>query len=140
MIPVVVDASVAAKWVFQEPGSAAAARLRDPSYDLIAPDLMALEVANAIWKRVRSGRLPVDDGRRAVEELKAAPVRWRRDRPLVATAWKITARWNRSVYDCLYLALAALVHARLVTADRLFYDVMIGTELGGHMLWIEEIE
>ena len=46
---VVVDASVALKWVFDEPESEAAVALRDE--ELVAPALWLAEAANALWRR-----------------------------------------------------------------------------------------
>jgi predicted nucleic acid-binding protein len=139
MTRLVVDASVAAKWLFQEQGSAVADRLGDPSYDLHAPDLMALEVAKAVWKRVRGGTLPLEEGRRAVEELRMAPVRWRRGRHLVTAAWEIAVRCDRTVYDGSYLALALAIGARLVTADRRFYDAAVRAGFRDSLLWLEDL-
>ncbi|CAN5558904.1 hypothetical protein BH23ACT7_BH23ACT7_08320 [soil metagenome] len=42
---VIVDASVALKWTLAEPGRAAAVALRDGRDELVAPDLLAAEVA-----------------------------------------------------------------------------------------------
>ena len=53
----VVDASVVLKWFLPEPDSAAADFLLEQflndEVELIAPDLILLETANALWKRVR---------------------------------------------------------------------------------------
>ena len=53
----VVDASVALKWFLPEPHEECAARLRRAGSELGAPDLLHVEVANALWKRVRRGEL-----------------------------------------------------------------------------------
>ena len=47
----VVDASVAIKWFVPEIHSDAALRLRGEAYELIAPDLLILEIGNILWKR-----------------------------------------------------------------------------------------
>ena len=52
----VVDASVAIKWVVEEEGSEAAAGLLDGS-TLAAPDFLIPECANILWKKVRRGEL-----------------------------------------------------------------------------------
>jgi predicted nucleic acid-binding protein len=49
---IVVDASLAAKWIIVEPNSAAAlAFLEDCTEPLVAPDLIAIEVSSAIVRR-----------------------------------------------------------------------------------------
>ena len=52
---VVVDASVAAKWLVDEEGSDAADTLLDGSFELFAPRLMASEVGSALRHKVRIG-------------------------------------------------------------------------------------
>ena len=51
---VVVDASVALKWVIEEDGSEAAGALllEEP---LAAPDLLIVECANVLWAKARRG-------------------------------------------------------------------------------------
>jgi predicted nucleic acid-binding protein len=51
---IVVDASVALKWVIPEAGSDAAAGLLHD--ELIAPDLWLTEAANALWRHARLGK------------------------------------------------------------------------------------
>jgi predicted nucleic acid-binding protein len=139
MIRLVVDASVATKWLFDEAGSSKAAQLRAASYDLFAPDLMSIEVANVVWKRVRQGELPIEAGRHALRVLRSAPVRMRRTQSLVDAAWEIAVQLERTMYDGLYLALAVGLEAPLVTADRRLYDSIARSDLGEHVLWIEDL-
>ena len=61
----VVDASVALKWYFEEPGREAAdailaARIAGERH-LLAPDLVVPEFANALWKKTRRGECSADD-------------------------------------------------------------------------------
>lgn len=51
----VVDASVAVKWLVPEEHSEAAARLTVSGEDLHAPRLLAAELANALWRKARLG-------------------------------------------------------------------------------------
>ena len=53
----VVDASVAVKWLVEEEHSDEADRLLDGNHELFAPRLMASEVGNALWRKVRMGEL-----------------------------------------------------------------------------------
>ena len=57
----VIDASVAVKWLLPEDGREEALRLQDlyqdEKIDLIAPSLLGVEVANVLWKRARRGDL-----------------------------------------------------------------------------------
>jgi predicted nucleic acid-binding protein len=53
----VVDASVAVKWILPEEGHKEAIRIQDKfqdeKVDLISPYLVVAEVANVLWKRAR---------------------------------------------------------------------------------------
>lgn len=55
MRTLVVDASVAIKWVVEEPGTAVAVAVR--RHRLCAPDLLVAECANILWKKVRRREL-----------------------------------------------------------------------------------
>lgn len=68
---VVVDASVAVRWVFELPGSDLAERFFQSKEPLIAPDLVIAEIANAAWKLVRFERFErfdADLARRGLDE------------------------------------------------------------------------
>lgn len=66
---VVVDASVAVKWVLPEDDTERALRLQekyqDEQLDVLAPYLVVSEVANVLWKRERRGDLSVAAAQRA---------------------------------------------------------------------------
>ena len=74
MTGVVVDASVAVKWLVDEEFSSSAARLLDADFTLVAPELLFAEVSNALWAMRRRGDITPDDLAEAVDVLKSAPV------------------------------------------------------------------
>ena len=51
----VVDASVAVKWVLDEPATEHAVALRASDRDLIAPSLVHAEIGSALWRAVLRG-------------------------------------------------------------------------------------
>ena len=57
----VLDSSIALKWVLAEPDSAKAKQLRDDFrrhiHDLLAPDIFQVEVAHALTRAERQGRI-----------------------------------------------------------------------------------
>lgn len=61
----VVDASVAIKWLVDEPLSDLAAKLVDDGLPLVAPDLIYAEAANALWAIACRGRICPGSARRA---------------------------------------------------------------------------
>jgi predicted nucleic acid-binding protein len=115
---VVVDASVAIKWVTDEPGSAEAARLLDRQ--LVAPDLLGIEFANALWRKVRLGEMAPDEARLAARALMRAPVEFVETRPLLDAALALAVEFDHPAYDGVYLAVAEAQSVPLVTADRRF--------------------
>ena len=68
----VIDASVAVKWVVPEPGSGHAEILID--HGLVAPDLIYAECANVFWKKVRRGELTENEAISAGRLLEQANV------------------------------------------------------------------
>lgn len=113
---VVVDASVALKWVIAETGSEAAAALRDE--ELIAPSLWLVEVANALWRYARLGELTAEEALERFSELAGAPVASIPIEPHVEAALRIATQSGHPVYDCLYVAVALAHDTHVVTADR----------------------
>lgn len=114
----VVDASVAVKWFIEQDQSHEARTLAGPESVLIAPELVLAEIANALWKYVRVGKLSVED---AHLMLARAPIAFTRLAPLsdlIGEAFALAASIDHPVYDCCYIALARREAAPLVTADK----------------------
>ena len=136
----VVDASVAVKWLVEEEGSESAERLLDGDYDLHAPRLIVSEIANALWRKVRLGEI----GRGAAGVLAAAvpemPLHWSDDERVCADAVRLALALDRPVYDCVYLALGHRLGATLVTADERFANAVATTEHGGAVAVLTDFE
>jgi predicted nucleic acid-binding protein len=117
-VTIVIDASVAVKWVLSESDSDAAVALRGE--DLIAPDLWFVEAANALWRRVRIGEITAEEAAARFSELANAPIASVVMEPYLDQALKLATEIGHPVYDCLYLALALQHDTHVVTADRRF--------------------
>ncbi|NOZ89193.1 MAG: type II toxin-antitoxin system VapC family toxin [Crenarchaeota archaeon] len=113
---IVVDSSVLVMYFSREPGWRRARELLlEP---VVTLDLAVKEVANALWKKVLKGELPLEAAARVVEDLasgRALPLY--RQEPLVVRSLEIAARLRVTVYDALFIALAERLHASLATAD-----------------------
>jgi len=117
-VSVVIDASVALKWVFEEPGTEAALALRGEQ--LIAPAIWLAEAANALWRHVRLGETTAAEAIARMDELAKAPVATLSIEPHVARALRLGTEISHPVYDCLYLALAVHYDTYVITDDRRF--------------------
>ncbi|HWF00496.1 MAG TPA: type II toxin-antitoxin system VapC family toxin [Caulobacteraceae bacterium] len=118
-MPVVIDASVAIKWVLEEDGSAAARDLA-ASETMMAPELLFLECANVLAMKVRRGLLSVADADEAMAAIQDMGMRSAPSGPHRAMALRIAIALGQTVYDSLYLALALAERVSLVTADARF--------------------
>ena len=113
----IVDASVAAKWLFTEEGSVESRQLLAHRIVLYAPDFILTEAANVIWKKAR--RKEISHAQPYLDELARLPdvVVLCPSADLVTHASSIAFEIDHPVYDCLYLACAEVKGAPLVTAD-----------------------
>lgn len=120
----VLDASVAAKWILP-PGSEPFAeqalwllrQYETGELRFVVPDSFWAEIGNVLWKVVQQGRLPAANAYRAVAELRNQKLPTVPASLLLEEALAIAIAFRRSVYDSLYVALALQSKAHLVTAD-----------------------
>jgi len=114
-IVLVIDASALVPALADDgpDGDGARSRLRGES--LVAPELIDLEAASVIRRRVRIGHLDVRRAELALSDLIDLPLRRAPHRSLLARCWEI--RENVTVYDAAYVALAERLDVALVTAD-----------------------
>jgi predicted nucleic acid-binding protein len=115
-VAVVVDASVALKWVISEADSSAAVALVR-SESLIAPNYLFVECANVLWVKARRKQLSPQAAAAALAAIEAVPIRTVPAHAHVAEAQRIAFELDQAVYDCLYLAVALAELSVLVTAD-----------------------
>ena len=130
MMRLVVDASVAVKWLVAEDGSDIARDMAAREEDLHAPRLMASEIANALWRKARLGEIGRGDAGVMLASVAGMPVRWGDDEMVCADAVRLALALDRPVYDCVYLALAHRIGATVVTADLRFVNALAPTEHG----------
>jgi predicted nucleic acid-binding protein len=132
MKPCVVDASVVAAAFFQESGAEAARAILTGGSELYAPDLILAEVGNVVWKRYGRGEIDEAEARALVVDCLRLPLALTSSGDLVASALELALRTKRTVYDCLYLALAVRTKAVLVSADKRFVNALAGGPFEKH--------
>jgi len=113
----VVDASVVVKWFVPEIHSDKARRLLVAPHEYVAPDLLFAETANTIWKKIRRKELTAEQGQRLVADMSQIAVETVSCRALAEDAHALANATGRTVYDCMYLALAVRLNTRSITAD-----------------------
>lgn len=116
MTLVVIDSSIAVKWVVGEEDSAEAMALRR-LYRFAAPELLNAEVANTILNKVRRGHLTEPEARAAAQLLSELSIEFHAMQPLIGEAVALGLELQHPAYDCMFLALARRLRCPLVTAD-----------------------
>ena len=114
----IIDASVAVKWLISEDDSDIALAISTRE-DLFAPNLLLAEVANALCKKAKRGEIAPD-----VVPLQLASLpeilELVDESDHVGRGAAIALELGHSVYDCIYLALAEARGDNLITADKKF--------------------
>ncbi len=113
---IVVDAGVLVTALADDTGVGRAVRERLATEDLVAPELVDLEVASALRTLVRRDVLDHHRAAAAIADLGALAMRRVPHLPLLDRCWALRA--NVTVYDAAYVALAERLSCRLLTADR----------------------
>jgi predicted nucleic acid-binding protein len=115
----VIDASIAVKWVVEEQGTPEALALRQKA-KLIAPELLVAECANILWKKVKREELLKQESLLAARLLQGAEIELLPMRFLFEAATRMSIEIDHPAYDCLYLALAVEKECPFVTANERF--------------------
>jgi predicted nucleic acid-binding protein len=118
-VKLVVDASIAIKWIIGEDGSADALKLLKVA-TLTAPDLLMAECANILWKKVQRAEITASEAALCARLLQRADVEIHPTRQLLVASTQLAIELNHPAYDCIYLSLAIANGWRFATADDRF--------------------
>jgi predicted nucleic acid-binding protein len=105
----VIDASIAIKWVVEEDGTDLALALLQKAR-LMAPDLIVAECANILWKKAQRKELSNDEALIAARLLQSAEIELVPSRALMESATRLAIELDHP-------ALAVENGCRFVTAD-----------------------
>jgi predicted nucleic acid-binding protein len=134
-----VDACFLIKCFITEEYTDEVTMFAEHDHELIVPDLFFPEVTNVLRKKVRRSELDADEARFALAQLLLLDLEVLSTSPLMEFALELSLRFNCSVYDATYFAVAAQASCPLITADKRFYNALRDSELGMHILWIEDV-
>src|SRR6202008_1283236 len=88
--------------------------------ELVAPDIFAPEIANALASAERQGRIKAGESALFLHDILRAAPALHPTPPLLLRAMALAIATRRAVYDCASLALAEAEGCELVTADDQF--------------------
>ena len=132
----IVDASVAIKWLVVEENSDLASRLILRG-DLIAPDLIASEIANVMWKKFQRKELSgLPSGLATIIDV------FDRIEPsarFIVKAAELALELKHPAYDSFYLALAQATGQKIVTADQRLLNKLSNTPYAELLLTLEDV-
>lgn len=129
----VYDASVLIKYVAPERGSHELRELLENMFEsdgfvLYVPDLLYIECANILWKKVQRGEINAATGTSRVDELSALGLITTPLKQLNKRALQLACELNISAYDAAYVALAEQKSVPLLTADMALARKLLGTQ------------
>jgi predicted nucleic acid-binding protein len=135
----VIDASVVLKWFLREEDSEGADALFDAfllnKIQLSAPDVLLLEVANALWKQtVLLKRLHLQEALAIFHDFLTLPLNLQSTNLLASSALELAVKHHHPVYDTLYCALALDHDCEFITADR-----VLVTKLGSSLPFVRHL-
>lgn len=121
---IVVDASIVAKWFSEEENTAKAVQYKeghlDGSIDLVAPALLLYEVANALNYKPDFTEEDVKDSIGALTDLSLSielPTK-----EIMEKTISIARKYDLSIYDSSYVALAESLNIKMVTTDEKLWE------------------
>jgi predicted nucleic acid-binding protein len=130
---VVVDASIALKWVLRESDSKTAFALltewNDREAMLLVPVLLAYEIANGLYRKARNGEITLNRAKEALAEVLLAGLQFdfSSDLALSTRAIELADQYKLpAAYDAHYLALAEREGCELWTADLKMWNAIRG--------------
>ena len=132
----VIDASVMAMLLFREAHSMAAENWMRRTQRPLAPDLIWAEVANVVWKRHRRQEISTTEALAITDQLLAAPIHIYPSSDLIKDATELALKFDRTIYDSLYLALAIRTKTVLVSGDKRLVNSLKNTNIEKYVVWI----
>lgn len=110
---------------------------RAGAYALHVPEFFfELEIANILWKKLRRAEISRSDAGVILTQIRVLPLSRHAESPLLTAAFDLAERTQRTVYDCLYLALAMQTSGHMVTADQRLFNAVSTTPYAPFICWV----
>jgi predicted nucleic acid-binding protein len=135
----VIDASVAAKWFFNEEHSDSARRALSEENRLHAPDLVLLEMDSLLCKRLRRSEITSAEASEIRKVFHKLPIQKHHFVTLLDPAYEIANQVGCSIYDAVYLALAVLLKAGIATADGKLFKPLKKSAFADFAVWVDDL-
>ena len=128
----VIDASVLIKYVIPEDETPLIRHmlrelLADVDATLFVPDLLFIECANILWKKVQRGEIDAQTAQHSLGLLEALELDTTPIPELMASALRLACEHQISAYDACYIALSEQLGLPLLTADIRLANRLAGT-------------
>ena len=125
------------KWAVPEEYSQEARRLLESEHDLVAPDILRVETANALLKKVRRRELAREDARAAIEAL-SGYLQLSPTEVVFEHGVDVSLEFGCTFFDGLYVAFALLEGCPLVTGDLRLIRMLPGS-FAGEVVWVGDL-
>ena len=114
---IVLDASALLELLLDTPaGRTIATRIADPALGLHVPHLVDIEITQALRRYTQHGEIAAAEAEQALMDLRALDLQRHAHEPLLERVWEL--RRNLTAYDAVYIALAEVLDAIVLTCDR----------------------
>ena len=133
----VVDTSIIVSLMLNEPEADAIRMWLATTIDLHAPDILPIEIANALINAQRCNRLDADGARSAFAELADLPIVLHPGELFLPRVLDICLLYQRRPYDALFVALAEQLEEPLFTGDLALVRGLAATPVGK---WVKAIQ
>jgi predicted nucleic acid-binding protein len=134
----VIDASVAVKWLVLEDMSDVAKELYGSGDHLAAPRLITTEIANALARKTMHGMLTHHEAKYHFDSLSQFLPDLMDIDELIEPAFDNACALRHPIYDLIYREAARRLDAQLVTADRRFTMKLVGTAFARHVTLLSD--
>ncbi len=121
----VLDASAAVRAVMEKEQTAPLLNTISSAAIVVAPGIFASEVANALWKYVRAGRIDLQTAIDRYDEAEALVGDSMPDRELATEALAEAVRLGHPLYDLLYAVAARRHGCGVLTLDKRLSELLL---------------